>query len=88
MEIENKVLKLIKEPLEKEGIAIDSVSYLREDNNNFLRIVIDKEPFIDVDTCVTATKIINPIIDSTDIIKDAYILDVCSKEKGGNNNGC
>ena len=51
----------------------------------FLRVIIDKEPYVDVDTCVKATEIINPILDKIeDEFDDAYVLDVCSKEKGGN----
>ena len=51
----------------------------------FLRIIIDKEPFVDVDTCVLATEIINPIIDTIEEeFDDAYVLDVCSMEKGEN----
>ena len=51
----------------------------------FLRVIIDKEPFVDVDTCVLATEIINPIIDTIEEeFDDAYVLDVCSMEKGEN----
>jgi ribosome maturation factor RimP len=83
MEIESEILKLINEPLLKIGLKIDKVSYLREDNINFLRIVIDKEPYVNIDDCVEATKIINPIIDNANITIEPYILDICSKEKGG-----
>ena len=49
----------------------------------FLRVVIDKEPFVDIDTFVSATEIINPLIDKIeDEFDDAYVLDVCSMEKG------
>lgn len=80
--MENKVLNLIKEDLEKENIKIDSVKYIIEDGVKFLRITIDKEGFITSDDCVKATKIINPIIDKMDLIKEPYVLDVCSKERG------
>ena len=54
-------------------------------NMYFLRVVIDKEPFVDVDTCVLATGIINPLIDTLeDEFDDSYVLDVCSLEKGEN----
>ena len=49
----------------------------------FLRVVIDKEPFVDVETCVSATEIINPLIDAIeDEFDETYVLDVCSLEKG------
>ena len=80
--MENKILNLIEEVLEKENIKVDSINYVTEDNIKFLRIVLDKEGFITSDDCVKATKLINPIIDEANIIDESYILDVCSKERG------
>ena len=37
---------------------------------------------IDIDTVVEVTKIINPLLDDSDIFDNSYILDVSSKEKG------
>ena len=82
MDIENKVRKLIEQEIEKNGYILDEVLYIKEDGNYFLRIVIDKKGIIDVEDCVTVTKIIDPILDEVDYITDSYILDVCSKEKG------
>jgi ribosome maturation factor RimP len=84
MKNESVIKNLIEKPLLDINIRIDDISYVKENNMNILRITIDKEPYIDVDDCVAATKIINPIIDKEDIINDTYILDVCSKEKGVN----
>ena len=78
-----KVTKLIEKPLNDENIKLCSVSYVKEGTMYFLRIMIDKEPFVDVDTCVTASNIINPLIDTMeDDFDQSYILDVCSKEEG------
>ncbi len=83
--MEDKVKKLIEKPLLDINIKVDSVEYVKEGNVYFLRIIIDKEPFVDIDTCVLATETINPIIDKIDSeFEDTYVLDVCSKEKGGN----
>ena len=81
MNIEKTVKTLIEEPLLKEKIIVDEVLYLKEDGNYFLRIIIDKEGFVDLNTCVKATKIINPLL-TDDLIKESYILDITSKEKG------
>ena len=54
----------------------------KEDNNLFLRIVIDRDEIIDIDKCVEVTNIINPLLDEKDLIKESYILDVSTKEKG------
>lgn len=82
--IEKKVRELIEDEVSKMGIRIDSVTYEKEGSNYFLRIVIDRDKIIDIDTCVEVTKVINPLLDEIDIIEDSYILDISSKEKGEN----
>ena len=82
MDIAERVTDLIKDKVEKEGYILDSVEYVKEDGNYFLRVIIDKNGIIDIDDCVTVTNIINPMLDDIDYITDSYILDVCSKEKG------
>lgn len=81
--MDEKVKKLIEKPLSEKNIKLCSVNYVLEGNTYFFRITIDKEPFVDVDTCVLATEIINPLIDTLeDEFDDSYVLDVCSQEKG------
>ena len=80
--IEKRVRELISDEVSKLGITIDSVVYEKEGSNYFLRIVIDRDSIIDIDTCVEVTKVINPLLDESDIIEDSYILDISSKEKG------
>ena len=82
MEIEKKVRELVEQKVNEIGVKIDSVEYLKEGGNNFLRITIDKDIPVDVDTCVEVTNIISPILDENDIIEDSYILDISSKERG------
>lgn len=85
MDISEKVRKLIEAKVNDLGVIVDSIEYVKEGNNYFLKIVIDKEDYVDVDTCVEVTKLINPLLDEADIIKDSYILDISSKERGENN---
>ena len=80
--MEEKVRQLLEEDVNKLGVSIDSVIYEKEGSNYFLRIVIDRDEPIDIDTCVEVTNIINPILDKADFISDSYILDVSTKEKG------
>lgn len=80
--IEDKVRKLIEKEVNDMGILIDSIVYEKDGSNFFLRIVIDSDKIIDVDTCVEVTHVINPLLDKADIIESSYILDVSSKEKG------
>ena len=74
-----KVRELIEEPLKENNIKLCDVEYVKEGAMYFLRVVIDKEPF------VLATGILNPLIDTLeDEFDDSYVLDVCSLEKGEN----
>lgn len=83
--MDTRVWKLIEKPLNEKNIKLCKVEYVLEGSVYFLRVIIDKEPFVDVDTCVLATEIINPIIDTIEEeFDDAYVLDVCSMEKGEN----
>ena len=80
--MEEKVKKLLEQDVNKLGVSIDSVVYEKEGGNYFLKIVIDRDEPIDIDTCVEVTNVINPLLDKADFISDSYILDVSTKEKG------
>lgn len=80
--IEERVRELIEDTIVKNNYILDEVLYVKEGSTMFLRIVIDKIGIIDIDDCVNVTGLINPLLDEKDLIKENYILDVCSKEKG------
>lgn len=82
MEISKIVKDLLKSEIEASGYILDDVTYEKEGSSYVLTVIIDKPGVITVDDCVTVTNLINPILDEKDPIKDSYILDVCSKEKG------
>lgn len=82
MEISKLVESLLKTDIENAGYILDEVTYEKDGSTYVLTVVIDKAGIITVDDCVTVTNLINPILDEKDPIKDSYILDVCSKEKG------
>ncbi len=75
------IKKLIEPTINDNNYILDEVLYLKEDGNDFLRVVIEKNGIIDVDDCVIVSKLINPILDENEELFDsAYILDVCSKK--------
>lgn len=82
MKVEDIVRKLIENVIEENGFKLDDVLYVKEGRTYFLRIIIDKDGIIDVEDTVKVFHLISPILDKEDPIKDAYYLDVCSKEKG------
>ncbi len=77
-----KIKEIISEPISKLDLVVDSIEYVKNGKYYFLNIVLDRINGIDLDTIVEATNIINPILDEYDLIKDEYILDISSKERG------
>ena len=82
MTVEEKIIEMLEGPVTEVGVRIVSINLEKEDNNLYLRIVIDRDEIIDIDKCVEVTNIINPILDREDPIKESYTLDVSTKEKG------
>lgn len=74
-----KVKELVKEPLNKENIELVDVFFEKENGVDNLYIIINKKPYVDVEVCVLATNIVNPILDKADLIEESYVLNVCSK---------
>ncbi len=82
MNIEEKIKNLIEGIIIENNYKLDEVKYEKEDNNQFLRIIIDKDGIVDIDDCVLVNNLISPILDKNDPIEESYILDISSKEKG------
>ena len=80
--MEEEIRKIIEKPLENEKISVVDVYFEEEYGVSNLYIIIDKKPYVDIDTCVLATNIINPILDEKDLIEESYVLNVCSKGEG------
>lgn len=78
----NNLKDLINNALKKDEIFVDSIEYIKKGKYYFLEIVLDKLGGIDLDTIVYATNIVSPIVDKNFKVKDSYILDVSSKERG------
>ena len=76
------IKNLIEEPMKKMEITVEKIEWVKENNNYFLKIELDKLNGLDLDTVVEATNVINPILDEADLIKEEYILDISSKERG------
>ena len=74
-----RIKKALEKPLKELNLVIDKIEYQK----GSLNIILDSEEIIDLDKIVEATRIINPILDENDFIKEEYMLDVSSKEKGG-----
>lgn len=73
-----KVYELIKETVEKQGVNLWDVRFLKEGASWYLRVFIDKTDGISIDDCTNVSHAIDPIIDAADPIDVSYYLEVCS----------
>ncbi len=77
--IEERVETLVKKPIEDLGYELYDVQYVKEGQNYFLRIFIEKENgTIDLNDCEKVNNGINDILDTADYIKEQYFLEVSS----------
>ena len=74
--------KAIGDKLDNIGVYVYDITYGKVDGENTLTIILDREEIISLNEVVMATRIINPILDKLDLIKENYTLDVYAKEKG------
>ena len=77
--MEEKVSNALRGELEKENIQLVGVHLGEEDGQKTLFVTIDSENGVDIDLCVKATHIVDPIIDGLDLEIEDYVLDVGSK---------
>ncbi len=76
--IEEKVERLLKTEIEKNGYELYDVEYTKEGKNHFLRIFIDKPDGIDLKDCEKVNDLISDLLDKADYIKEQYFLEVSS----------
>ncbi len=77
--MEERIFDAVKAPLEAENIELVEVRFGEEDGDKTLFVVIDSENGVDLDLCVKATHIVDPIIESLNLEIEDYVLDVGSK---------
>lgn len=73
-----KARQLVEPEVTKLGLELVDVEYIKEGAHWYLRIFIDKEGGVDVDDCATVSQRVNEILDSKNIISQAYMLEVSS----------
>ncbi|SHE63295.1 ribosome maturation factor RimP [Clostridium fallax] len=75
----SKLNELIKPIVCQLNYELYHLEYVKENNEFYLRIYIDKEEgFISLTDCETVSRAISEILDTEDPIKDPYYLEVCS----------
>lgn len=72
------VSELISPVADEMDIILWDVEYVKEGAKKILRITIDSEEGIDINTCETFHRTIDPMLDEADPIDESYYLEVTS----------
>ncbi|PKM66281.1 MAG: ribosome maturation factor RimP [Firmicutes bacterium HGW-Firmicutes-2] len=76
--IEKLVETLLEPILEKNGVTLVDVEYVRELGHFYLRVYIDKEGGVTIKDCEHVSRALELVLDEKDPIQDPYILEVSS----------
>ena len=81
-DIERRTEELLAPILEESGFDLWDVGYVREGQEMYLRVFIDKPGGIMIDDCVDVSRKLSDRLDEDDLIEDAYTLEVSSPGLG------
>ena len=68
--------------VEKYGVEIYDVEYVKEGSDWYLRAYIDKPEGVNINDCENVSRALSDVLDTEDYIEDAYILEVSSPGLG------
>ena len=78
MKITEQVESFAKPVVESFGCQLWDVEYVREGDQRFLRLYLDKDGGVDITDCEKISRAMDPILDEKDPIAESYIFEVCS----------
>ena len=74
-----EIVAKIAEPIVKaNGCELWDVEYVREGDQRFLRLYLDKEGGVDINDCEAVSRAVDPLLDEADPIAESYHFEVCS----------
>ena len=76
--VEKKVEELLLPIMEKNQFELVDVEFVKEGQNWYLRVFIDKSTGVSIDDCELVSKALEKALDEKDPIEQAYILEVSS----------
>lgn len=79
---ESRTEELLKPIVEKAEVEIYDVEYVKEGNDFYLRVYIDKPSGVNINDCEIVSRALSDTLDGNDFIQDAYILEVSSPGLG------
>ena len=78
MKVTEIVAKIAEPVVAAHGCQLWDVEYVREGDQRFLRIFLDKETGVDINDCEAISRAMDPLLDEADPIAESYHFEVCS----------
>ena len=78
MKVTEFVASFAKPIVEAHGCQLWDVEYVREGDQRFLRLYLDKEGGVDITDCEKISRAVDPVLDEKDPIQESYHFEVCS----------
>ena len=78
MKVTEVVEKLAKPVVESLGCSLLDVEYVREGDQRFLRLYLDKDGGVSINDCEAVSRAVDPLLDEADPIAESYHFEVCS----------
>ena len=78
MKVTEIVTKIAQPVVEANGCELWDVEYVREGDQRFLRLYLDKEGGVDITDCEAISRAVDPLLDEADPIAESYHFEVCS----------
>lgn len=79
---EEKTETLLSPIVERFGVEVYDVEYVKEGKEYYLRVYIDKQEGVNIQDCENVSRALSDVLDEEDFISDAYILEVSSPGLG------
>ena len=79
---ETRTEELLQPIVERFGVEIYDVEYVKEGSDYYLRAYIDKSDGVNIIDCENVSRALSDALDREDFIPDAYILEVSSPGLG------
>ncbi|MCM1386706.1 MAG: ribosome maturation factor RimP [Bacillus sp. (in: Bacteria)] len=79
---ESKTEELLMPIVERFGVEIYDIEYVKEGSEWYLRAYIDKPDGVNINDCENVSRALSDELDKEDFIQDAYILEVSSPGLG------
>ena len=78
MKVTDIVTRIAQPVVEAHGWSLCDMEYVREGDQRFLRLYLDKEGGVDITDCEAISRAVDPLLDEADPIPDSYHFEVCS----------